>query len=98
MRSMSTFLRTPFSEDGLKCINFYEGILTKYIYNSNNHYYRLQRLQLNKRLNLQQEALIILNKIPVLHKIFYKNRAFPLTLSPHLSSVSTRTEPFDPNF
>ena len=25
MGSMSTFLRSPFSKDGLKCTNFYEG-------------------------------------------------------------------------
>ena len=31
MGSMSTFLRTLFSKNGLKCINFYEEILTKYI-------------------------------------------------------------------
>ena len=56
-----------FSKNGLKCINFYEGNFTKYIHISKNHHYWLQQLQLNKTFYLQQEALIILNKIPVLH-------------------------------
>ena len=60
MRSMSTFLRTPFSEDGLKCTNFYEGILTNYIHNSNNHHHRLQQLQLNKKFICNKRHLLSL--------------------------------------
>ena len=68
MGSMSTFLRTPFSKHGLKCINFYEGILTKYIHNSNNHHYLLQQLQLNKTFIYNRRHLLSLNKIPILHE------------------------------
>ena len=68
MGSMSTSLRAPFSKVGLKCTNFYEGILAKYIHNSKNHHYWLQQLQLNKTfINNRRQALIILNKIPILH-------------------------------
>ena len=60
MGSMSTFLRTPFSKNGLKCTNFYEGILTKYIHNSKNHHYWLQQLQLNKTFIYNRRHLLSL--------------------------------------